>query len=150
MLVLGDSTALTLDIGLNEHATSYGVQPYNAGIFGCGVTSGAEYQLKGVDAPMAPECSGYPPGFQWDKLWAYRLSVFHPNVVMVLVGRWETVNRTYMGHWTNILHPAYAAYVKSQLRHAVAGRWFDRRTGGAAHCPLLRQWRATERCAVAR
>ncbi|HEY2213639.1 MAG TPA: acyltransferase, partial [Acidimicrobiales bacterium] len=42
VLVLGDSTALTLDIGLNEHATSYGVQPYNAGIFGCGVTSGAE------------------------------------------------------------------------------------------------------------
>jgi peptidoglycan/LPS O-acetylase OafA/YrhL len=119
VLVLGDSTALTLDIGLNEHATSYGVQPYNAGIFGCGVTSGAEYQIKGVDAPMAPECSGYPPGFQWDKLWAYRLSVFHPNVVMVLVGRWETVNRTYLGHWTNILHPAYATYVKDQLLHAV-------------------------------
>jgi lysophospholipase L1-like esterase len=38
---------------------------------------------------------------------------------MVLVGRWETVNRTYMGHWTNILHPAYAAYVKKELRHAV-------------------------------
>jgi peptidoglycan/LPS O-acetylase OafA/YrhL len=119
VLVLGDSTALTLDIGLNEFAADYGVDPYNAGIFGCGVTTGAEYQLKGVDAAMAPECTGSPPDFQWDKLWAYRISVFHPNVVMILVGRWETVNRTYLGHWTNILHPAYAAYVKSQLVRAV-------------------------------
>jgi peptidoglycan/LPS O-acetylase OafA/YrhL len=119
VLVLGDSTALTLDIGLNEHAADYGVDADNAGIFGCGVTSGAEYQLKGVDAPMAPECSGNPPDFQWAKLWAYRISVFHPNVVMILVGRWETVNRTYQGSWTNILHPTYAAYVKSQLRNAV-------------------------------
>ncbi|HEY1830028.1 MAG TPA: acyltransferase family protein [Acidimicrobiales bacterium] len=119
VLVVGDSTALTLDIGLNEFASDYGVEPYNGGILGCGVTSGAEFQLKGVDAPMAAECSGSPPGFQWNKLWAYRISVFRPNVVMILVGRWETVNRTYRGHWTNILHPSYAAYVKSQLVRAV-------------------------------
>jgi hypothetical protein len=68
---------------------------------------------------MAVECSGSPPDFQWNKLWAYRISVFHPNVVMILVGRWETVNRTYKGHWTNILHPTYAAYVESQLVRAV-------------------------------
>jgi peptidoglycan/LPS O-acetylase OafA/YrhL len=119
VLVLGDSTALTLDIGLNEHASDYGVDSFNGGILGCGVTSGAEYQLKGVDAPMAAECTGSPPDLQWYKLWAYRIAVFHPNVVMILVGRWETVNRTYLGHWTNILDPLYAAYVKSQLIRAV-------------------------------
>jgi peptidoglycan/LPS O-acetylase OafA/YrhL len=118
VLVLGDSTALTLDIGLNEFASSYGVYPYNAGIFGCGVTSGAQYQLKGVDAPMAPECSGYPPDFQWPFLWAYRIKLFHPDVVMILAGRWEVTNRTYRGEWTNILNPIYAAYVESQLYRA--------------------------------
>jgi peptidoglycan/LPS O-acetylase OafA/YrhL len=119
VLVLGDSTALTLDIGLNEYASSYGVDPFNGGILGCGVTSGAEYQLKGVDAPMAPECSGGPANYQWPALWADRIALFHPNVVMILAGRWEVVNRTYEGHWTNILNPVYAAYVTRELTMAV-------------------------------
>jgi hypothetical protein len=38
---------------------------------------------------------------------------------MILAGRWEVVNRTYQGHWTNILQPRYAAYVQRQLRSAV-------------------------------
>jgi hypothetical protein len=38
---------------------------------------------------------------------------------MILAGRWEVVNRTYKGKWTNILNPTYAAYVKQQLRHAI-------------------------------
>jgi lysophospholipase L1-like esterase len=119
VLVVGDSTALTLDIGLNEHARSYGVVPFNGGIFGCGVTTGAEYQLKGVDAPMAPECSGAVPNFQWSNLWLLRMADVHPNVVMILAGRWEVTNRTYEGHWTNIENPTYAAYVKSRLVYAV-------------------------------
>jgi hypothetical protein len=47
------------------------------------------------------------------------MNSFRPNVVMILAGRWEVVNRTYEGHWTNILNPTYAAYVKRQLRLAV-------------------------------
>jgi peptidoglycan/LPS O-acetylase OafA/YrhL len=119
VLVVGDSTALTLDIGLNEHASAYGIVPVNGGIFGCGITTGAEYQLKGVDAAMAPECSGTPAGFQWSKLWLFRMNEVKPNVVMILAGRWEVTNRTYEGHWTNIENPVYAAYVKRQLQHAV-------------------------------
>ena len=59
--MVGDSTALTLDIGLNEYGhRDYGVDPFNGGILGCGVTDGAEYQEKGVDAPMAVQCRGAP------------------------------------------------------------------------------------------
>jgi peptidoglycan/LPS O-acetylase OafA/YrhL len=132
VLVVGDSTALTLDIGLNEYATSYGIAPTNAGILGCGITTGKEYQLQGVDAPMATQCTGHPADDQWYRLWADKISTIHPNVVMILAGRWEVVNRTYKGHWTNIEHPAYAAYVESQLERAVrvAG-------AGGAHVVLL-------------
>ena len=41
-----------------------------------------------------------------------------PNVVMLLAGRWEVVNRLYQGQWTNILNPTFAAYVKAQLNEA--------------------------------
>ncbi len=127
-LVVGDSTALTLDIGLNEHARDYGIEPFNAGILGCGVTSGAEYQEKGVDAPMAVQCLGSPAQTQWPALWKADIAKDDPNVVMILAGRWEVSNRTYDGHWTNIENAAYAAYVRRELTDAVhlAG------SGGAA------------------
>ena len=127
-LVVGDSTALTLDIGLNEHARDYGIQPFNDGILGCGVTSGAEYQEKGVDAPMAVQCLGRPPQTQWPALWKAAIVKDDPDVVMILAGRWEVSNRTYDGHWTNIENPAYADYVRHELTDAVhlAG------SGGAA------------------
>ncbi len=127
-LVVGDSTALTLDIGLNEHARDYGIRPFNDGILGCGVTSGAEYQEKGVDAPMAVQCVGSPPRTQWPALWKAAIAKDDPNVVMILAGRWEVSNRTYEGHWTNIEDPTYAAYVRRKLTDAVhlAG------SGGAA------------------
>ena len=119
VLVVGDSTALTLDIGLNEHARDYDVQPFNGGIFGCGITDGAEYQEKGVVAPMAVQCRGAPPQSQWPVLWKADIAKDHPNVVMILAGRWEVTNRTYDGHWTNIENPRYGAYVRHQLRYAV-------------------------------
>jgi hypothetical protein len=127
-LVVGDSTALTLDVGLNEYARDYDVQPFNGGIFGCGVTDGAEYQEKGTDALMPIQCRGAPPRSQWPALWKADIAKVHPNVVMILAGRWEVSNRTYDGHWTNIENPTYAAYVQHQLRYAVnvAG------SGGAA------------------
>jgi peptidoglycan/LPS O-acetylase OafA/YrhL len=118
-LVVGDSTALTLDIGLNEYARDYGIEPFNEGILGCGVTSGAEYQEKGVDAPMAVQCRGAPAKSQWPALWKADIDKDHPNVVMILAGRWEVSNRTYDGHWTNIENPTYAAYVQRELRYAV-------------------------------
>ena len=118
-LVLGDSTALTLDIGLNEHARDYDIVPFNGGILGCGVTSGAEYQEKGVDAPMAVPCQGSPQPTQWPEIWRADIVKDSPNVVMILAGRWEVSNRTYDGHWTNIEDPAFAAYVERELREAV-------------------------------
>ncbi len=39
----------------------------------------------------------------------------HPNVVVLLAGRWEVVDREYQGKYTNILSPTFAAYVKHQL-----------------------------------
>jgi hypothetical protein len=119
VLIVGDSTALTLAIGLDGSAAAYGVRSHDGGILGCGVTSGAEYQLKGVDAPMAPQCTGSASSEQWPQVWRGFIAQWHPNVVMILAGRWEVSNRTYQGRWTDILDPAYAAYVKQQLVDAV-------------------------------
>ena len=54
----------------------------------------------------------------WQTQWQAEMAFDKPNVVVLLAGRWEVVDREYQGTWTNILHPAYAAYVKSQLDQA--------------------------------
>jgi len=120
VLIVGDSTALTVAIGLDGSAAAYGVRSHDGGILGCGVTSGGEYQLKGVDAPMAAPCTGSGSSPQWPAVWRAEMARWHPDVVMILVGRWEVSNRTYEGRWTDILDPVYAAYVKQQLDRAVA------------------------------
>jgi peptidoglycan/LPS O-acetylase OafA/YrhL len=119
LLLVGDSTALTLGEGLGAYKKDYDIEMQDDGILGCGITQGSEYQLQGTVAPMASACNGAQGVVQWPQIWAQEIAAFRPNVVMILAGRWEVANRTYEGHWTNILSPRYATYVQRQLRRAV-------------------------------
>ena len=124
VLLFGDSVALTLGIGLQvpQLEAKYGYVLSDKGILGCGVTDGPAVQLLGqVDTtPSAcngsPLTPGEPPDEQpWQYQWLAAMGEVKPNVVVVLAGRWEVVDREYQGQWTNILNPVFAAYVKSQL-----------------------------------
>jgi hypothetical protein len=91
------------------------------GQLGCGVAIGTSYRGHGQVEPVGWYCNTHPPAgyVQWPVAWQQWMAKDHPNVVVYLGGRWEVEDRTYEGHWTNILDPAYAAYVKSQLVEAV-------------------------------
>ena len=54
----------------------------------------------------------------WPVQWKAELAEYQPNVVVLLAGRWEEVDREFNGASTNILEPAFAAYVRSQLELA--------------------------------
>ena len=127
VLLFGDSVALTLGqgLGLTEEQQKYGYVLSDKGILGCGVVFGPEVQLMGSLFATPPACNGTPyspsetPVKQpWPNQWLSAIGEVKPNVVVVLAGRWEVVDREYQGKWTNILHPTYAAYVKSQLEQA--------------------------------
>ena len=127
VLLFGDSVALTLGIGLSfpSDQSRYGYVLSDKGILGCGVVNGPEVQLMGRRDAVPPACNGSPlqPGASSDtKPWPYQwldaMNEVKPNVVVLLAGRWEVVDREYQGSWTNILNPAYAAYVKQQLEQA--------------------------------
>jgi peptidoglycan/LPS O-acetylase OafA/YrhL len=119
VLLVGDSTAATMGIGLSAYEQNYDIKLYNAGILGCGITQGSEYELQGVIAPMDSHCNGSSRSEQWPQVWRNEISDLRPNVVMILAGRWEVTDRTYLGRWTNILQPTYARYVRRQLSLAV-------------------------------
>jgi peptidoglycan/LPS O-acetylase OafA/YrhL len=127
VLLFGDSVALTLGLGLGlpKEQQRYGYVLSDKGILGCGVVFGPEVELMGARDATAPACNGTPyspgePAAQqpWPNQWLSAISVVKPNVAVLLAGRWEVVDREFQGSWTNILHPAFAAYVKRQLEQA--------------------------------
>jgi hypothetical protein len=126
VLLFGDSVALTLGLGLGEEVNQakYGYVLSDKGILGCGIVDGPEVLEMGTHYATPPACNGSPltPGEPlsqqpWPYQWLAAINEVHPNVVVVLTGRWEVSDREYQGQWTNILSPAYAAYVKQQLEN---------------------------------
>jgi hypothetical protein len=124
VLLFGDSVALTLGLGLADPAgqAKYGYILSDKGILGCGVVDGPEVEDLGARDSTPSACNGsqLTPGEPvdqqpWPYQWLGAINTVHPNVVVVLAGRWEVVDREYQGQWTNILSPTYAAYVKQQL-----------------------------------
>ena len=127
ILLFGDSVALTLGLGLGlpTEQDTYGYTLADKGILGCGVVDGPQVELMGSRDDTPEACGG--PGVAaggpvanqpWQSQWLAAMGNDKPNVVVLLAGRWEVVDREYQGTWTNILHPTYAAYVKSQLEQA--------------------------------
>jgi hypothetical protein len=125
--VFGDSTAFTLAFGLagKSLASRYRYSLDNRGNIGCGLVVGPTVRAMGRATPTSPACNGstpagrpltsQPPLFTQ---WQAAMSKFHPNVVVLLAGRWEVADRVYEGEWTNILSPSFAAYVKQLLEMA--------------------------------
>jgi hypothetical protein len=127
MVLLGDSTAFSLGWSLAAKAlgSKYDYTLRDEGDLGCGVVNGPTVEVMGRVSPVNPECSGATPApgtpldkQPWPVQWQSAISKAHPNVVVLLAGRWEVVDRMYDGAWTNILNPAFAGYVKQQLEFA--------------------------------
>ncbi len=120
--VLGDSVAWRLGFALlaDSPQQAYGVDIDNGAIVGCGVVRSTEYIAHGVPDPMATQCnSGAPATSQWPAQWGGNIAAFHPNVVLVLAGRWEVMDRKIGGRWTHIGEPGFDAVLQRSLEQAV-------------------------------
>jgi len=133
VLLLGDSTATTLGIGLSLDADRYGANLIDKGILGCGVAEMPDVLVRGVEADVAPACNpSMPAGGKWPVLWGGWIVRYHPSIVAILAGRWEVSTVKWRGQWTDILHAAFAGYVRQQLQQAV-----DVASTGGAHVDLF-------------
>ena len=126
---LGDSVTLTLAIAMADKKleSKYDYTVRDGGILGCGVVDGPLVRVKGVVEPKNSACNGSTPAPDapidlqpWQVQWQKDLAEHHPNVVVLVAGRWEVVDRVYNGQWTNILDPSFAGYVKQQLQLAAS------------------------------
>lgn len=111
----GDSVAWTLAEDFN---TGWGhgdvVVDYRASYLGCGVVAGQPYNDGRPVLWADPACE------QWESRWQAALEEFRPDVLVVLLGAWEVLDRRTDEGFLEAGTDAYADYIREQLRRATA------------------------------
>ncbi len=110
VLLLGDSVALTLGQALPDYP---GLSVTSEAILGCGLARGTPYRYFGSVRDGPPECE------TWPQRWSEAVARTDPDVVAVLVGRWEVMDRMRDGRWQHIGEPAFDDYIAGELEQAI-------------------------------
>ena len=108
--VFGDSVAWTL---MRYMPPTRGLNFANYTTIGCGIARGGPYRYVGETLNQKPECDA------WPVRWSQRINHDRPDVVLLIVGRWEVVDRVNEGRWTHIGDDAYDAYLRGELQRAL-------------------------------
>lgn len=108
--VFGDSVAWTI---MRYLPPTPGFAFSNYTTIGCGIARGGPYRHVGDTLNQKPECD------TWPSRWAQRINHDRPDVVLLIIGRWEVVDRMHEGRWSHIGEPVYDAYLRTELNRAL-------------------------------
>ncbi len=113
-LLLGDSLGVTLGVGLQIGSVErYGVDVINKSVLGCDLDDLPGIAAGHLDEPVS-DCR------DWPALWASDVAATRPEVVGVLVGRWDTTDHLLDGHLVDLTQPAWFRHLEGELDHAVS------------------------------
>jgi MYXO-CTERM domain-containing protein len=118
VLLVGDSVAGSIGVGLGEVASHYGVELVNEGSPGCSLAMDQQIKVLWYTmAPGAPCVAGDPQGLldQW-RSW---VDAFNPDVVVYLA-RGELFDQEVAGVWSNIGQPGFDRYLDGRFRAALS------------------------------
>ena len=111
-LLFGDSVAFTADKGLRVSSVkNYGVAVENGGVLGCDLDPYPS-RFGGVVYPSL-DCGNWQTG------WAKAVARIRPEVVGLLIGRFELGDHLYDGTWRHLGQPDWDAHLLSELDRAV-------------------------------
>ncbi|OBH59135.1 acyltransferase family protein [Mycobacterium sp. E2479] len=82
-------------------------------VIGCSLVRGTPYRYIGQTLEQRSECDG------WPIRWSTQVSRDQPDVALLVIGRWETVDRVNEGQWTHIGDPTFDAYLNGELERAL-------------------------------
>jgi hypothetical protein len=115
LLVLGDSIAMTLGMGLSVDAQQeYGVTVTDDATVGCDLDPQLEVVTSGAVGPATPGCDN------WRGLWPFVIAGERPQVVALGLGRWEVADHLLDGHWVHIGEPSWNQHLTADLQSAIA------------------------------
>ncbi|MBY0442566.1 MAG: acyltransferase [Mycobacteriaceae bacterium] len=108
--VFGDSIGWTL---MHYLPSTPGFQFVDHTIIGCSLVRGTPYRYLGQTLEQKPECDA------WPTRWSAEITQDQPDVALLIIGRWETVDRVNEGRWTHIGEPSFNAYLSAELQRAL-------------------------------
>lgn len=82
-------------------------------VIGCSLVRGTPYRYVGQTLDQRAECDG------WPMRWSRQVSQDQPDVALLIIGRWETVDRVNEGQWTHIGDPTFDSYLNAELQRAL-------------------------------
>ncbi len=118
ILLVGDSMAGSLGVGLSSLAPQYGAEVINKGSPGCSLAEGSLVRLLWYTIPPGVPCAAADPN---DLLTAYRSLVrqFDPDVV-VYFARSDTLDTERDGSWQHLGEPSFDRWAQTRYEQAIA------------------------------
>jgi peptidoglycan/LPS O-acetylase OafA/YrhL len=108
--VFGDSIGWTL---MHFLPPTPGFQFIDHTVIGCSLVRGGPYRYLGQTLDQKGECES------WPSTWRSEIAIDQPDAILLVVGRWETVDRVNEGTWTHIGDPVFDSYISGELGRAV-------------------------------
>jgi peptidoglycan/LPS O-acetylase OafA/YrhL len=115
VMLLGDSVATSLAVGLVREGPPAGLAIWNKGGLGCGfLPADEEVDAYGKwSATKAETCQ------KWRSEWSSDVDTFQPDVVVFLFGPWDTLSLKVDGRLLEVGTPEWKAYALEELGHTV-------------------------------
>ncbi|HXA31798.1 MAG TPA: acyltransferase family protein [Acidimicrobiales bacterium] len=112
-VIVGDSVAFTLARGMRPGSvTRYGVKVIDNAKIGCDLDR-LPVKLSGGIGPGTPGCWYWRTGFAND------VRLERPDVVGILLGRWQVSDHLYQGKWMHIGQPIWDRHLEAELNQAI-------------------------------
>jgi hypothetical protein len=106
VLVLGDSVAWSLASYLPPEPRIWLI---NGAIQGCGIARLPDIRYLGTPHTNYPGCT------RWDSRWRDTVARFDPDVVVILLDRWELMDRRLNGRYQHVGDADFDAYLTTEL-----------------------------------
>jgi hypothetical protein len=121
--MLGDSLAFTAGWAIDTTGANkpYDLSLNSWGILGCGVMITSGVVTHGVPAPPAASCdTTTPPSQQLPAIWSRLIATEHPDVTLLMAGRWEETDEMVDGTLMHIGQPAFDSALEAALDRVVS------------------------------
>jgi hypothetical protein len=119
VLLLGDSIAGSLGVGLARYEDNDKVQLVNEGIPGCSLSMGTQIKVLAYTIAPGPPCDANNNPDSLFAQWKKWVDAYNPDVVLY-VARGETFDQEHDGTFENLGQADFDRYVESRYRQAVA------------------------------
>ncbi|MEV6965207.1 acyltransferase family protein [Hamadaea sp. NPDC051192] len=109
--ILGDSVAWTVGTYLPEHP---GLTVTTRAIQGCGIALLPDILTQGSPHTNYPNCE------HWPDRWRSAIRLDDPDVAVILLNRWELMDRRIQGGYQHVGQPAFDTYLSGQLTEGIS------------------------------